>query len=99
MLIMNLAIEVECHVLVHDLRSAYQALRKVNSKPSCTGDCYPLSGHIISDQVGVQKCWAEYLEHLYQVDPPIVNMDAGSVEISVLDPPINGDPPSLAEEW
>ncbi|XP_069999467.1 balbiani ring protein 3 [Penaeus vannamei] len=32
--------------------------------------------------------WAEYFEQLYQVDPKTVNLDAGSVEIPLTDPPI-----------
>ncbi|XP_069979404.1 uncharacterized protein [Penaeus vannamei] len=48
-------------------RLAYQALRKLNSKPSS------------------------------QVDPPPLNLDAGSAEIPLLDPPISENPPSLTE--
>ena len=56
-----------------------------------------VSGQIVSDPVAVRGRWAEYFEQLYQVDPPTVNLDAGSVEIPLPDPPISEDPPSLTE--
>ncbi|XP_069976237.1 uncharacterized protein, partial [Penaeus vannamei] len=56
-----------------------------------------ISGQIVSDPVAVRERWAEYFEQLYQVDPPIVNLDVISVEILLLDPPISEDPPSLTE--
>ncbi|XP_069985571.1 uncharacterized protein [Penaeus vannamei] len=80
--IRNLAEEVEGHFLVNYLRPASQALRKLNSKPS--------------SQV-TAACSAEYFEQLYQVDPPTVNLDAGSAKIPLLDPPISEDVPSLTE--
>ncbi|XP_069981048.1 uncharacterized protein [Penaeus vannamei] len=96
--IRSLAKEVEGHFLVNDLPPAYQALRKPNSKPSfkATAVCL-VSGQIISDTVAVRICWAEYFEQLYQVDPPAVNVDARSAEITLPDPPISEDPPSLTE--
>ena len=94
--ISNLVEEVESRFLVNDLRPAYQALRKLNSKPSSqtTAVC-SASGQIISDPDGVRVHWTEYFEQLYQVDPPTVNLDAGNVETPLLDPPISEDPPSL----
>ena len=56
-----------------------------------------VSGQIISDPVAVWERWAEYFEQLYQVDPPTVNLDAGSAEIPLPDPPISEDDPSLTE--
>lgn len=47
-----------------------------------------MSGYIIS---------GEYFELLYQVNPPLVNMDTGSVEIPLPDPPMSEDPLSLRE--
>ncbi|XP_069971503.1 uncharacterized protein [Penaeus vannamei] len=44
-----------------------------------------VNGQIVSDPA----------EQLYQVDPPAVNLDAGSAEIR--GPPISEDPPSLTE--
>ena len=96
--IRSLAEEVEGHFLVNDLRPAYQALRKLNSKPSSQVTAVrSVSGQIVSDPVAVRGRWAEYFEQLYQVDPPTVNLDAGSVEIPLPDPPISEDPPSLTE--
>ena len=96
--IRNLAEEVEGHFLVNDLRPAYQALRKLNSKPSSQVTAVRLvGGQIVSDPVAVRERWAEYFEQLYQVDPPTVNLDVGSAVIPLSDPPISEDPPSLAE--
>ncbi|XP_069972499.1 uncharacterized protein [Penaeus vannamei] len=67
--IRNLA-EVEGHFLVNDLRPAYQALRKLNSKPS---------------------------SRMVAVDPRAFSLDESIVAITVLDPPINEDPPTLTE--
>ena len=92
--IRNLAEEVEGHFLVNDLRPAYQTLRKLNSKLSSqVTTVRSVSGQIISDPVAVQERWAEYLEQLYQVDPPTVNLDAGSAEIPLPDPPFSEDAP------
>ncbi|XP_070000270.1 uncharacterized protein [Penaeus vannamei] len=55
------------------------------------------SGQIISDPVAVRERWAEYFEQLYQVDPPTVNLDAGSAVISLPDPSISEDLPSVIE--
>ncbi|XP_069983755.1 uncharacterized protein [Penaeus vannamei] len=96
--IRSLAEEVEGHFLVNDLRPAYQALRKLNSKPSSQVTAVLLvSSQIISDRIAVQECWAEYFFQLYQVDPPTVNLDAGSAEIPLPDSPISEDAPSLIE--
>ncbi|XP_069972530.1 craniofacial development protein 2-like [Penaeus vannamei] len=58
--------EVESHFLVNDLRPAYQAIRKVNSKPSSQVIAVPsVSGQIVSDPVAVRERWAEYFEQLY----------------------------------
>ena len=51
----------------------------------------------ISYPVAVQERCTEYFEQLYQVDPPTVNLDAGSAEILLPDPPISEDAPSLTE--
>ncbi|XP_069978552.1 uncharacterized protein [Penaeus vannamei] len=56
-----------------------------------------VSGQIVSDLVAVWERLAEYFEQLYQVDPPTVNLDAETVEIPLLDPPIIEDPSSLTE--
>ncbi|XP_069972971.1 uncharacterized protein [Penaeus vannamei] len=61
---------VEGHFLVNDLRPAYQALKKLNSKPSSQVTTVRLvSGQIVTDPVAVRERWAEYFEQLYQVDP------------------------------
>ena len=96
--IRNLAEEVEGHFLVNDLRPAYQALRKLNSKPSSQMTAVrSADGRIISDHVGVRERWAEYFEQLYQVDPPTVSLDASDVSVPVPDPPISEEPPTLTE--
>ncbi|XP_069983535.1 uncharacterized protein [Penaeus vannamei] len=96
--IRSLAEEVEGHFIVNDLCPAYQALRKLNSKPSSQTTAVRLvSGQIVSDPVAVREHWAEYFEQLYQVDPPAVNLDAQSAETPLPDPPISEDPPSLTE--
>ncbi|XP_069982670.1 uncharacterized protein [Penaeus vannamei] len=56
-----------------------------------------LSRQIVSNPVAVWKCWAEYFEQLYQVDPLTVNLDAGSAVIPLPDPPISEDPSSSTE--
>ncbi|XP_069985570.1 uncharacterized protein [Penaeus vannamei] len=56
-----------------------------------------VSGQIVSDPVAVPERWDGYFEQLYQVDRLTVNLDAGSVEIPLPDPPISEDPPSLTE--
>ncbi|XP_069972960.1 uncharacterized protein [Penaeus vannamei] len=62
----NFAEEVEGHFLVNDLRPAYQALRKLNSKPSSQVTAVrSVSGQIISGPVVVRERWAEYFEQLY----------------------------------
>ena len=96
--IRSLAEEVEGHFLVNDLRPAYQALRKLNSKPSSqvTAVCL-VGGQNVSDPVVVWERWAEYFEQLYQVDLSTVNLDAGSADIPLPEPPISEDPPSLTE--
>ncbi|XP_069999408.1 uncharacterized protein [Penaeus vannamei] len=86
------------HFFVTVLRPAYQALRKLNSKPSSQVTAVRLvNGQIVSDPVAVWEHWADYFEQLYQVDPPIVNLDAGSAKIPLPGPPINEDSPSLTE--
>ncbi|XP_069995851.1 uncharacterized protein [Penaeus vannamei] len=87
--IRNLAEVVEGHFLVNDLRPAYQAL--------FIGDSSSLSGQIISVPVVVWERWAENFKQLYQVDPPTVNLDAGSAEVPLPDPPISEDAPSLTK--
>ncbi|XP_069970240.1 uncharacterized protein [Penaeus vannamei] len=37
----------------------------------------------------VRELWTEHFEQLYQVDPLTVNLEAGSAEILLLDPPIS----------
>ncbi|XP_069994142.1 uncharacterized protein [Penaeus vannamei] len=72
-----------------------QALRKLYSKPSSQVTAIRLvNGQIISDPFAV---WERYFEQLYQVDPPIVNLDAGNAEVPLLDPPISEDPLSLTK--
>lgn len=66
--IRNLAEEVKSHFLVNDLYPAYQALRKLNSNPSWMSVVHLVDGRIILDHVGVCERWAEYFEHLHQVD-------------------------------
>ena len=96
--IRSLAEEVEGHFLVNDLRPAYQALRKLNTKPSSQVTAVrSVGGQIVSDPVAVRERWAEYFEQLYQVDPPTVNLDAGNAVVPLPDPPISEDPPSLTE--
>ncbi|XP_069997620.1 uncharacterized protein [Penaeus vannamei] len=96
--IRSLAEEVKGHFLVNDLRPAYQALRKLNSKPSSQVIAVRLAGgQIVSDPVVVRGRWAEYFEQLYQVDPPTVNLDVGSAMILLPDPSITEDPLSLTE--
>ncbi|XP_069976317.1 uncharacterized protein [Penaeus vannamei] len=59
-----------------------------------------VEGHFLVNDLhpaAVQERWAEYFEQLYQVDPPTVNLDAGSAEIPLPDPPISEDPPFLTE--
>ncbi|XP_069980167.1 uncharacterized protein [Penaeus vannamei] len=90
--IRSLAEEVEGHILVNDLRPAYQALRKLNSQALFT-----VSGQIVLDLVTMQEHLAEYFEQLYQFDSPTVNLDTGSAVISLPDPSTSEDPPSLTE--
>ena len=45
----------------------------------------------------MKACWAGYFEWLYQADPPAVKLDVSGVTISIADPPLNSDPPSLVE--
>lgn len=40
---------------------------------------------------------AEYFEQLYQVDPPTVNLDAGSAKKSLPESPISKEPHSLTK--
>ncbi|XP_069996804.1 uncharacterized protein [Penaeus vannamei] len=88
----------QVEVLINYLRSAYQVLRKLNSKPTSqvTAICSE-SGQIVSDPVAVRERWAEYFEQLYQVDPPTVNLDVGNAEIPSPDPPISENPAFLTE--
>ncbi|XP_069994155.1 uncharacterized protein [Penaeus vannamei] len=61
-----------------------RSLRKLNSMPSevrLEGD------QIVSDPVAVREHWAEYFEQLHLVDPPSVNLDAGSAVMPLPDPP------------
>ncbi|XP_069993554.1 uncharacterized protein [Penaeus vannamei] len=53
-----------------------------------------VDGRIITDYAGVLVRWDEYFEHLYQVDPQEVSLDARDVAIPVPDPPISNDPPN-----
>ena len=45
----------------------------------------------------VKARWANYLERLYQADPPAVELDVSGVTIPIADPPINCGPPSFVE--
>lgn len=49
--------------------------------------------------LGYCKHWAEYFQQLLQVDPPAVSLDAIGVVISVSDPTISEEPPTLTEVW
>lgn len=66
----SLAKEVKGHFSVNDHCPAYQAQRKLNSKPfSQATTVHSVSGQIISDPVRVQEHWGEIFEQFYQVDP------------------------------
>lgn len=73
--------------------ATYQALRKLNSRPSSqTTEVRSLDGWIISKHVAVCEHWAECFEKLHQADPP-----ASGVTILVLDSSISKVPPILTE--
>ena len=96
--IRKLAEEVEGHFLVNDLRPAYQALRKLNAKPSPQMTAVrSADGQIVSDPDGVRARWAEYFEQLFQVEPPTDSLEVGDVVIPLPDPQISEEPPSLTE--
>ena len=96
--IRKLAEEVEGHFLVNDLRPAYQALRKLNAKPSPQMSAVrSADGQIVSDPDGVRARWAEYFEQLFRVDPPTDSLDAGDVAVPLPDPQISEEPPTLTE--
>lgn len=94
----NLAEEIEGHFLVNDHRPAYQTLKKLNSKPSSqTTAIRSVRGQFISDPAGVQEYWAEYIEQLYQINSPTINLHTSSVQIPMPDPLIIEEPLTLTE--
>ena len=46
----------------------------------------------------VKACWAGYFEQLYQIDPPVVELDFRGVTILIANPPINCGPPTSTFE-
>ena len=54
-------------------------------------------GGLFTEESEVKACWAGYFEWLYQADPPAVELHARGVTISIVDPPINCDPPLFVE--
>lgn len=76
----------------------HEALKKLNSKPSSqTTAIRSVSGQFISDPAGVQECWAEYIEQLYQINSPTIILHTSSVQIPMPDPLIIEEPLTLTE--
>ena len=54
-------------------------------------------GGILTEESKVKARGAEYIEWLYQADPPAVELDVRGVSIAIADTSINCDPPSFVE--
>ena len=88
---------IERHLWLTDSRPAYRgirALRSSNPFPQCIS-VRAEGGRLLTEESEVKARWAGYLEHLYQADPPSVELDVRGVTSTIPDPPINCDPPSF----
>ena len=90
---------VEHHLWSSDSRPAYRgicALRSSKPIPQCTAVTVE-GGRLLTEESNVKAGWASYFEHLYQADPPAVELDVRGVTLPIADPQINYDLPSFVE--
>ena len=90
--------QVEHHLWSSDSRPAFRGISALRSSKSVSKVCSvkTSSGELLTDESEVKARWAEYFKQLYQADPPATPLDITTLPMEA-DPPINCDPPTLAE--
>ena len=90
---------VEHHLWSNDYRPAYRGIHALCSSkpiPRCTAVRVE-GGGLLTEESEVKAHRAGYFKHMYQADPPAVELVDRGVTIPIADPPINCDPTSFVE--
>jgi hypothetical protein len=90
---------VEHHLWSSDSRPAYTGIRALSSAKSAprSTTVRAADGEVLAEDARVRARWAEYFEELYQIAPPSAELPVLGAAPLEATPPINCDPPSLAE--
>ena len=89
---------VEHHLWSSDSGPAYRGIKALGSSKPVSRVCSvkASSGELLTDESKVKARWAEHFKQLYQADPPATPLEISTMPLEA-DPPINCDPPTLAE--
>jgi sorting nexin-29 len=94
----GIAEEVEKRLFSSGSQPAYQALKRLRSKPpSRVISVKTADGRVLTDPDECRTRWAEYFQQLFVAAPPATQLNTSGIAIRAADPPISTAPPSLEE--